>query len=238
MVSLEGDRSAYLDPFLKGDHEGQLCQDGELPLLGHGQRRGLHAHYDMCESCVSHACSPRGARKAAGQAKLEKNRPAGPGRGGAARGREGPSPRWSAKATARGVRSPGHTGRATATACSAALTEQGGVGGAARDSPSRLDCRGPILPMRRNRHACLEAGTYSCVTCGAGKPCSVRVRPAADLCPPISSAGPRSDRGPFPGDPAPPPLRWCAPGVQPPTSAVGRVLCQPREPLPAPSDGA
>lgn len=45
-----------------------------------------------------------------------------------------------------------------------------------RDSPSRLDCRGPILPMRRNRHACLEAGTYSCVTCGAGKPCSVRVR--------------------------------------------------------------
>lgn len=109
MVSLEGDRSAYLDPFLKGDHEGQLCQDGELPLLGHGQRRGLHAHYDMCESCVSHACSPRGARRAAGQAKLEKNRPAGPGRGGAARGREGPSPRWSAKATARGVRSPGHT---------------------------------------------------------------------------------------------------------------------------------
>lgn len=90
MVSLEGERSAYLDPFLKGDHEGQLCQDGELPLLGHGQRRGLHAHYDMCESCVSHACSPRGARRAAGQAKLEKNRPAGPGRGGAARGREGP----------------------------------------------------------------------------------------------------------------------------------------------------
>lgn len=236
MVSLEGDRSAYLDPFLKGDHEGQLCQDGELPLLGHGQRRGLHAHYDMCESCVSHACSPRGARRAAGQAKLEKNRPAGPGRGGAARGREGPSPRWSAKATARGVRSPGHTGRATATACSAVLTEQGGVGGAARDSPSRLDCRGPILPMRRNRHACLEAGTYSCVTCGAGKPCSVRVRPAADLCPPPSrQLGRALTAGPFQATLRRPP---CAGARGPPTSAVGRVLCQPREPLPAPSDGA
>lgn len=28
-----------------------------------------------------------------------------------------------------------------------------------QNSPSRVDCRGPILPIRRNRHACLEAGT-------------------------------------------------------------------------------
>lgn len=33
-------------------------------------------------------------------------------------------------------------------------------------SPSRVDCRGPILPIRRNLHTCLAAGTYSWVTWG------------------------------------------------------------------------
>lgn len=217
MVSLEGDRSAYLDPFLKGDHEGQLCQDGELPLLGHGQRRGLHAHYDMRESCVSHACWPRGARKAAGQAELEKNRPAGPGRAGA-------GPRGAARGRALGgVPKPLHAVRARPVTRGgrlprrAAPRSQSRAGWAARPGTHRpgwtagglsCPCAGTATRVwRPARTAASPAGPASLAQCV----------PARQLtCAPHLVSWAALTAGPFQATLRRPPLSWCAPGVRPP----------------------
>lgn len=128
------------------------------------------------ESRVSHARSRRGTREAAGRAQpQDKNElprwGRGQGRGGdwarTGLGDEGarvlggvPKPFRVARVHQSHGKGDCHRAHRSAPRAEAERAARPG------DSPSRLDCRGPILPMRRNRHACLEAGTYSCVTCG------------------------------------------------------------------------
>lgn len=125
---------AYLDSLLKRDHEGQLCEDGELPLLGHGQRRGLDAHCNRAEAASRHVS------------------PSAPGHPGEA------PPRRSARgpATHRDqTQSRGARRRLAGPGPEPPSAEGVGPG----DSPSRVERSGPILPIRRDLHAFRDAGT-------------------------------------------------------------------------------
>lgn len=52
------EKSAYLHPLFKRDHEGQLRQDGELSFLRYRQWWRLQTHCNTVQTCVRYPYPP------------------------------------------------------------------------------------------------------------------------------------------------------------------------------------